>query len=162
MQTRIIEPSDATAWARMRDQLWPGQHDEHEREIAAFFQGERRDPAEVILAIGDSGQPVGFAEVTLRSHAEGCRSTPMTYLEGWFVETEHRGRGVGAMLMAAVENWARAQGCTGLASDTELHNTASQAAHLALGFTEMERIVCFRKELSPARESTRSRNRLNR
>jgi aminoglycoside 6'-N-acetyltransferase I len=35
----------------------------------------------------------------LRSHAEGCTSTPVAYLEGWFVEAEHRGRGVGAMLL---------------------------------------------------------------
>lgn len=149
MQTRIIQPTDAKTWSQLRNQLWPGQRAEHEREIPAFFAGHRRDPAEVILAMGDDGQPIGFAEVTLRSHAEGCRSTPVAYLEGWFVEAEYRGRGVGALLLAAVEDWARAQGCTELASDTELHNTASQAAHRALGFTEVDRIVCFRKTLSP-------------
>lgn len=148
MQTRIIEQCDVAEWARMREQLWPEQRAEHEREIAVFFAGHRRDPAEVILAIGDEGQPIGFAEVTLRSHAEGCSTTPVAYLEGWFVEAEYRGRGVGTMLMTAVEDWARAQGCTELASDTEWHNTASQAAHRALGFTEVDRIVCFKKELS--------------
>jgi aminoglycoside 6'-N-acetyltransferase I len=49
--------------------------------------------------------------------------------------------------MAAVEAWGRAQGCSELGSDTEFDNTHSAAAHRALGFTEVMRIACFRKEL---------------
>ena len=36
-----------------------------------------------------------------------------------------------------------------LASDAELSNTLSQAVHLAVGFSEVERIVVFRKTLGP-------------
>jgi aminoglycoside 6'-N-acetyltransferase I len=47
----------------------------------------------------------------------------------------------------AAEAWARAQGCTEMASDAELDNHASHAAHRRLGYAETERLVCFRKSL---------------
>jgi hypothetical protein len=34
-----------------------------------------------------------------------------------------------------------------MASDAELHNDVSLVSHLALGFEEVERQVCFRKSL---------------
>ena len=51
------------------------------------------------------------------------------------------------MLVAAVEEWARAQGCTELGSDTTIENEGSVAAHRAIGFEEVDRIICFRKPL---------------
>ncbi|HUE85588.1 MAG TPA: GNAT family N-acetyltransferase [Vicinamibacterales bacterium] len=147
MLIRTIEAADAADWARMRQTLWPAAHGEHAREIAAFVEGDRRDPAEVLVAVDDEGRKVGFAEVTLRSHAEGCRPGRVAYLEGWFVDAPHRRCGVGAALMAAVEAWGRAQGCSELASDTEIENAGSAAAHRALGFDEVVRIACFRKAL---------------
>lgn len=147
MMVRAIEPGEAAEWERMRQKLWPSPDGEHAREIAAFFHGDRSDPAEVLVAIREGHELIGFAETTIRSHVEGCRPGRVAYLEGWFVEEAHRGQGVGAALMKAVEEWGRAQGCSELGSDTELANARSAAAHRALGFTEVERIVCFRKLL---------------
>jgi aminoglycoside 6'-N-acetyltransferase I len=130
----------------MRQQLWPSPPGEHAEEIAGFFAGERHDPGEALLAV-DGADTVGFVEVSIRSHAEGCRPGRVAYLEGWFVQPEWRARGVGAALVHAVEAWARVQGCRELASDTGIDNQASAAAHLALGFQEVERVVCFRKDL---------------
>ena len=42
---------------------------------------------------------------------------------------------------------ARARGCTELVSDARLDNTAGQAAHLACGFAEAERVVFFRRRV---------------
>ena len=60
--------------------------------------------------------------------------------------------GQGARLERALINFmvdlhAREHGYTEIASDTELENDASLAAHLALGFEEVERQICFRKRL---------------
>jgi aminoglycoside 6'-N-acetyltransferase I len=129
----------------MRWQLWPTG--DHAAEIAVFFAGDRRDPAEVLVAEGADGRLLGFAEVTIRSHAEGCRPGRIAYLEGWFVEADVRRTGVGAALMAAVEDWGRREGCDELGSDTELANTDSGRAHERLGFEEACRIVCFRENL---------------
>ena len=49
--------------------------------------------------------------------------------------------------MAHAERWARALGYSELASDAEIDNTVSIAAHRALGFEETDRIVCFLKKL---------------
>lgn len=147
MVIRPLRPQDAPQWEHLRQQLWPSAPGEHAREIAAFFGGDRRDPAEVFLALEDAGTAIGLAEVSIRSHAAGCAPGRVAYLEGWFVVEERRRMGVGGALVAAVEAWARDQGCAELASDTEIENTDSAAAHGALGFSEVERIVCFRKEL---------------
>ena len=147
---RPIVPNDATDWERMRQELWPSPEGEHAREVARFFDGERRDPAEVLVAVEadeDGERIVGFAELSIRPYAEGCDTGRVGYLEGWFVERAHRRKGVGRALVAAAQDWARASGCTEFASDTELDNEASAAAHLSLGFEETSRIICFRKEL---------------
>ena len=146
VRIRVVQPHDAGAWERMRESLWPAAEGEHAREIRAFFDGARDDPAEVFIAEGE-GALIGFAEVSIRSHAEGCEPGRIAYLEGWWVEPEGRRQGVGGALIDAVSEWARGRGCSALASDAELGNAASHAAHQALGFEEVDRIVCFRKSL---------------
>jgi aminoglycoside 6'-N-acetyltransferase I len=139
-----VTPRDAPAWERMRGALWPG---EHVREVAAFFAGDRHNPAEVLIANGDDGTPLGFAEVSVRNYAEGCQPGRVAYLEGLYVEPDARRTGVAAALVAAAEAWGREQGCTEFASDTGPDNLVSQAVHLALGFEEADRTVCYRKDL---------------
>ena len=95
----------------------------------------------------------GFAEVSLRSHAEGCWEHTsggrlgIAYLEGWWVDPDRRGAGAGRALIAACEEWARDQGSPALASDALLDNTSAHAAHRAVGFREVERAVHFVKPL---------------
>ncbi len=147
LMIRPVERTDFNAWERMRTALWPEAAADHGPEIAKYFSADRTNPAEVLIACAGSGAPVGFVELSIRAYAEGCFSDRIAFVEGWFVEAGYRNRGAGTALMAAAEEWARAAGCTELASDTETHNETSIAAHKALGFEEVERIVCFRKAL---------------
>src|SRR5579862_9926876 len=96
---RRVQPSDAEAWERMRQELWPAEADEHAREISQFFGGAYKLLNEVLIAVDESGSPVGFAELSIRSHVDGCESLGVGYLAGWFVDEAYRGRGVGAALM---------------------------------------------------------------
>ena len=146
MDVRPARPADTEAWERLRQELWPSGPDEHAGEIAAFFAAASPDPAAVLLAVED-GRVVGFAEASIRSHAEGCRPGRIAYLEGWYVAREARRRGIGTALLRAVEAWGRAQHCAELASDTEIENQLGQTAHRALGFAEVDRVICFRKDL---------------
>src|SRR5512134_3693370 len=143
---RPVEPSDATAWARMRTALWPDDSESHAADIARFFSPQRNEPLEVLLACSGSGSPLGLVELSIRPHAAGCTSDRVAFVEGWYVEPAHRGRGVGAALMRAAEEWGRANRCTELGSDTQLGNESSIGAHKALGFKEVERLVAFRKD----------------
>ena len=131
----------------MRQSLCPSPDHEHGSEIGAFFQGDRRNPAEAFIAFDDRGEPIGFSEVSIRPYAEGCYSGRVAYLEGWYVEPSARRKGVGAALVKTVEEWGRSQGCTELGSDTEIDNAGSAAACRSLGFSETDRIICFRKSL---------------
>ena len=147
MLIRPVEPGDAGPWARMRQVLWPSETDEHAAEIAAFFEGHRSNPAEVLLAIDEAGKAIGFAELSIRPYAEGCYSGQVAFLEGWYVAQDRRREGIGGALVRAAEAWGRAQGCTEMGSDTDIKNIVSATAHRALGFVEVNRIVCFRKTL---------------
>ncbi len=116
---RAVVPGDASAWLRMRRALWPkGREAEHRWEIAQFFAGLAREPLAVFLAADAAGSAVGFAELSLRGRAAGCRTGRVGYLEGWYVAPHARRRGVGRALVAAADRWARSQGCLELASDT--------------------------------------------
>jgi len=146
MSARIV-PAERLpdAWAALRVRLWPDLDLADSRaEIEA--QDGNTDGA-AFIALSEDGTPAGFVELSLRGYAEGCEGAPVPYVEGWYVEPALRGRGIGRMLVATAEAWARERGFRELASDTQLDNTDSQAAHGALGFQEVERIVVFRKPL---------------
>ena len=147
VNVRDVAERDRDAWLRMRSALWPGTSDEHRAEIEQFFAGEfPRGPWSVLVAEHES-LPVGFAELSIRSYAEGCEGHRVAYLEGWFVEAEVRGRGIGRALIAAAEAWGRTQGCTEFASDADPQNVVSIEAHKALGFADAGLVQCFRKDL---------------
>lgn len=132
----------------MRMALWPdGSKPEHADEIARFFDGSAVEPMAALLAVDRSERAVGLAELSIRPCAEGCRSRRVAYLEGWYVAPEARRRGVGRALVAAAEEWARAQGCGEFASDTHPDNIDSASAHRALGFQDAGQVLCFRKDL---------------
>jgi len=143
---RRVEPTDAEAWVRLRDVLWPGSLDEHRREVAAYFETPPDGWTCLVAEVAADGV-IGFVEVGMRAYAEGCRSSPVGYVEGLLVAESHRKRGMGRALVHAAERWAGEQGCTEMASDRETHNEDSGRFHAALDYEEVERIVCFRKSL---------------
>jgi len=153
---RHAEPRDATGWTAMRVALWPDESEAgHAAEVARFFdrgaiESRALLPEATLVAANQDGEIetlVGFAELSRRPYAEGCVTSPVGFLEGWYVAPGYRGRGVGRALVRAAEAWARDLGCREFASDTQLENTGSAAAHRALGFEEVEVIRCFRKDL---------------
>ena len=144
---RQAERGDLDGWIGLRAALWPEEPRAQLAESAARFF-ERPEPTleGVLIAIA-SGQVVGFAELSRRPYAEGCVTSPVGFLEGWFVAPHWRRRGIGRALVAAADAWARERGCREFASDTRFDNTSGAAAHHALGFEEVEQLRCFRKSL---------------
>jgi aminoglycoside 6'-N-acetyltransferase I len=145
---RPAAAGDAGDWLHLRHALWPeGSESEHRAEIQQYFAGLVTEPQAVLLAEDGYGRTVGLAELSIRHCAEGCQTSRVVYLEGWYVAPEARGRGIGRALMRAAEAWGRAQGCTELASDTGKDNESSRRAHRAVGFEEVGLVRCFRKDI---------------
>ncbi|NIP83407.1 MAG: GNAT family N-acetyltransferase [Gemmatimonadetes bacterium] len=142
---RAAGTADIPVWAELRSRLWPeGSVAEHRAELPDWLA--RSDTCSRI-AVASTGRVIGFLEGQLRSHADGCATSPVAYLEGWFVAREHRRAGVGRALVASFEAWARKRGCEELASDTWPENEASLQAHRRLGFEEVDCIITLRKPL---------------
>lgn len=147
-QVRPAEPADAASWARLRAALWPTEPmAELKREVDQFFAGRLRHVRAVLVAEVEHGRIVGFAELNIRSYAEGCATDRVAFLEGWYVEPSSRRRGVGAALIEAAERWAAQNRCREFASNSLYDNELGRAAHLAVGFKEVEITRYFRKEL---------------
>jgi len=142
---RPVKPSDVVDWLRMREALWPSEQEEHANDVRRFFEGERIEPAEVLIAVDEGGQAVGFAELSIRSVVEGCEHGEVGFLDGWFVHDGLRRKGFGAMLVRAAEEWARRQGCAEFGSYTKIDNSVSMPPTRRSAFEETERLVCFRK-----------------
>ncbi|MGC2402771.1 MAG: GNAT family N-acetyltransferase [Acidobacteriaceae bacterium] len=151
IQIRLGVPSDAEQVARLCHALWPdASPEEHREEVMPTLAGKPPGilPAAIFVAQTAAGDLVGFLEVSLRSHADGCDVRhPVGFLEGWFVTEGERGRGTGAQLLAAAENWARRQGCREMASDTWIDSSLSQRVHETLKFEVVDRCVHYRKTL---------------
>lgn len=138
---------DIEAWSRLRAQLWPdATAQEHGRELDRLLDAGEDFCG--FLAVSPSGDVAGFAEAALRrDYVNGCETSPVAFLEGIFVLPGYRRRGLARRLVAAVAAWGKEAGCTEFASDAHLHNDGSHRMHAALGFTETERVVFFRKFL---------------
>ena len=122
------------------------------QEIDDWFEaaqngGTSRVGIAVIVADRGDGSLAGFVEIGSRNYAEGCETSPVAYLESWYVDSDVRRTGLGTRLLKAAETWALGHGFSEIASDTDLDNEVSLQAHLALGFEEVERQICFKKRL---------------
>lgn len=102
---------------------------------------------DVFLAERDDGSVAGFVEAGSRPYADGCDTSPVGYVEAWYVDPDVRRSGYGRALLKAAEDWARAQGYREMASDALLENLVSHAAHQRAGYEEVGRVVQFRKVL---------------
>ena len=131
-----MRPAELPDVASMMRDLWPdaGHYDFSDETVLVW---ER--PA------GGLG---GFVSFSLRPWAEGCDSTPVPYIEGWWVAPDLRRVGIGRALIAGVEQWCRDNGYGELGSDADLENGRSLEAHVALGFEPTLRLQYFRKRLT--------------
>lgn len=136
---------DAETLAGLAIQMWTDHTLENLTE--EFRQLAVNDEAVCFIKYVE-GRPIGFSQCQLRhDYVEGTESTPVGYLEGIFVSEVYRKKGYAAELLSECEKWAKEKGCTEFASDCELDNTDSFRFHMALGFEEANRIICFRKAL---------------
>ena len=143
--------TDMADWRRMRFTLWPHYNEpDMEIEIRDVLATIDRQP--VYVAVVPDGSLCGLMETNIRPWAEGCATDRVGYLEAWYVDPAWRRYGIGRRLVEAAEAWARAQGCTEMASDTDDGYPISPQAHGRLGYIVVKTApneICFAKRLVP-------------
>lgn len=134
---------DKSGWLRLRQRLWTDAPVEY-----LDFDLDQRlsDPNYAVFVAADE-ELVAFIEVGLRDYGEGCETSPVGYIEAWYVDEPIRRQNLGRELVYTAEQWAREKGCQEIASDTWLENESGIAAHMRLGYVEVERLVHFVKRL---------------
>jgi len=122
MKVRAYDDKDWSAWLRMSLALF------------ANYAGEDLVP--------------GMREFRARPYADGCDTSPVGYVEAWYVDPHVRREGYGRALLVAAEDWARGRGYREMGSDAQLGNDVSHAAHRRSGYEEVDRVVQYRKSIS--------------
>jgi len=152
LKVTAFTTKDLPAWLKMRTALF---HDEDpkllEEEVRQITKSNtlKSQPFQCLLAFDIYDNPIGFIELTIRSSAEDCMTSPVLYIEGWYVDPSAQGTGVGKALMNAAFDWGREHDCKEAASDARPENQGSVKAHQALGFQDAGIIQCLRRDIEP-------------
>ncbi|MCI0534635.1 MAG: GNAT family N-acetyltransferase [Verrucomicrobiales bacterium] len=149
-EIKELAPGESLEWLRMRRALFPDcSTTMHDCEVAEIRAHPDRHAVLVYQRDEAANRLGGFVEVSIRDRVDGSLSGPVGYVEGWYVDPDLRGGGIGRALLEAAERWASERGLSELASDCELNNSSALAAHQALGFRETFRLVHLLKPLVP-------------
>jgi aminoglycoside 6'-N-acetyltransferase I len=151
VKVRPATAVDADVIARFASALWPdGSTAEHRSDVEAKLSSTPPSTLPVVILVAErDGHPIGFVEVGLRSHADGCDTgRPVGFIEGWYVEPAHQRSGVGRALVNAAEEWSRLRGCLEMASDTWIDHEEAQRAHEGVGFEVVDRCVHYKKSIA--------------
>lgn len=137
--------SEAGILAELAIQMWNDNKVlDLEKEFEELVQS---DKAVCFIKYVDN-TAVGFAQCQIRTdYVEGTETSPVGYLEGIFIIEAYRHNGYAKELLKECEKWAKDKMCSEFASDCELDNIDSLRFHMAMGFEEANRIICFKKNI---------------
>ena len=137
--------SDARILAELAIQMWK---DSTVMDLEKGFEELIANEKAVCFIKYVDNKAIGFAQCQLRTdYVEGTETSPVGYLEGIFIVEKYRYSGYAKELLIECEKWAKEKNCSEFASDCELDNNDSFNFHIAMGFEEANRIICFRKDL---------------
>lgn len=149
---RLYEPRDRERVLRLAGRLQEGVApwrdasavrsavEEWVRVAVDSDASERR----VVFVAEERGEVVGFVTASARQHFAGDLDA---YVGELVVDRRAEGRGIGRMLMAAAEDWARGQGFAHISLDTGAANAHARAFYRALGYEEED--IKLTKPLHP-------------
>lgn len=102
----------------------------------------------IVYYVEIDNKKIGFAHFSIRKdYVEGTKSNPVLYLEGIYIKEEYRNNGYSKLLINEGIKWGKENNCKEFASDCEETNINSINFHKQMGYNEVNRIVCFTKEI---------------
>lgn len=139
--TRYATERDCAELARLACQLgYPCSSDDARTRAARYFGSEER----AILAADLGGELVGWTSVEIVEHFYLER---FAELSGFVVDEGRRGMGLGSLLMAAAEDWARARGLGLLRLKTNVLRSGAHRFYEGLGFECRKEQYVYEKRL---------------
>jgi aminoglycoside 6'-N-acetyltransferase I len=145
METEIISADNLKPLIGLVLELWEDcSFDEELEDYKSIIDSE----SEICYLAKDQQKYIGFIQVGIRNdYVEGSSQLPIAYVEAVYIKPEYRKKGIAKTLFKMAEDWAKLKGLKQIASDTLTNNSTSINFHKKIGFVEVQRIVCFIKEL---------------
>lgn len=141
----ICDHDNLDAWLALRTALWPSSSPEdHRAEMREILASPHHT---AFMARGWTALSLALPRWRCATITSTAANRHRWRFWKGFIPSSARRQGWAARLIAQVQEWAKQQGCSELASDTDIANLDSQRLHAALGFAETERVVFYRKTL---------------
>jgi aminoglycoside 6'-N-acetyltransferase I len=145
MKTEIISTENLKPLVDLVLELWEDCSFDEELENYKSIIGSEH---QICFLAKDDEEYIAFVLVGIRNnYVEGSQELPVAYIEGIYVKPAYQKKGIAKKLTKMAEDWAKRKGLKQIASDSNTDNTSSIAFHKKIGFNEVERIVCFIKDI---------------
>jgi GNAT superfamily N-acetyltransferase len=142
IRVRRIKPDDVAAVAALSGQLgYPATASEIERRLAGIGTD---DSHVVYLAEQAAGNIVGWIHLYVCDLIVADRRVEIW---GLVVDEKHRGRGIGRLLMARAEAWARSKGCDVVTLRSNVVREHAHSFYERQGYSQVKTQHVFSKRL---------------
>jgi GNAT superfamily N-acetyltransferase len=141
---RVARVSDASSIAALTVQLgYEVAAPSLEARLARILS---RSDQQFLVAERD-GLLVGWVHALIAEYVE---SDPFVVIGGLVVDRRHRRQGIGRLLMAEAEGWARTKGCSIVRLWSSVVRTDAHRFYEGLGYTKIKTQHSFLKAIEPA------------
>jgi ribosomal protein S18 acetylase RimI-like enzyme len=101
---------------------------------ASFMSAQLEDSDKAVLVADDNGDVIGYAFAAVEGYDYMALRGPAGVLHDIIVEPEHRGRGVGRLLLDAALEFLRSRGVPRVVLSTAERNEGAQRLFASMGF----------------------------
>ena len=101
---------------------------------ASFISTQLEDPDKAVLVAVNNGDVIGYAYAAVEGYNYMALRGPAGVLHDIIVDPEHRGRGVGRLLLDATLEFFRSRGVPRVVLQTAERNKAAQRLFARMGF----------------------------
>ena len=143
-QIRIAEETDAAEIARLTAELGYSVEPASVRDRLSRILAR---PDQRFLIAERDGQNVGWLHVAIAEFVEAGR---FAWIAGLVVAEAHRRQGIGRLLMARAEEWAREQRCSVVRLWSSSSREEAHRFYERLGYTNIKTQYSFAKSLDAA------------
>ncbi len=123
-------------------QLWPAKELDHET-LRQIFDQAVVAKSRILLHAAVGHEVVGFGSMTLKMHL--WHAGLIAWVDELVIDENHRGQGIGKLLLESLLDLARQRGCRAMELDSAFHRLAAHAFYQEMGFEK--RAFLFSKRI---------------